>query len=1135
VHLPAASNSIGAYAQNMGRLICSVPMSSVQQQLEAAMAALESQRALLGDAVVDTALGSLRSKLASLSGPAPPEPAQTLKQVSILFLDVVGSTSLSQRLDPEEIHAVMDGALARCTAVVQAHGGKVLQYAGDNLLAVFGADEAREDDAESAVRCGLALLAEGRELGGQVRAERGHEGFNVRVGIHTGAVLLGGGVDNEGTIRGIAVNIAARMEQTAPSGALRISVDTQRQVQGLFDVAEQPALEVKGVAAPLQTFLVLGARARQARGPRHGLAGVAVPLVGRATELGQLQALAAALFAGGGLRVATVLGEAGLGKSRLLAEFQDNLPPQTRLGALWYASSHLQALHQPCGLLRDLFFWHLGVHDSDTQAQAQERFASALKPVLGAQADEHTALLGQMIGLDYSHSPHISGILQDGRQLRARGLHAWAELMRRLSAQQPLVLVLDDLQWADDESLDALDHLVRVGAALPVVMICAARLELLQRRPAWGSSWPGHRRIELTPLAARACESLAQALTQRLDPPSPPLQALLSAQTAGNPYYMEALLQMLVDTGVIRIEGERWQVQDDRLQGLQVPPTLVGVLQATLDALAAGERRCLQQASVVGAQFWDEALAAIDAQAPASLPALTLRRLALPQEQSAFEGAREYAFRHHLLHQVTYGTVLKRAKRAGHARAARWLQMRSTSRDAEVAGQIAEHFERAGVRDQAVLYWTRAAEDASRREADSAALAHADRALALDDGHDLRRSFALQRVRAGVFRRQGQTAEHLQAIAALESLAEALDDDGLRLIAARDRMWRLSAGGQNAEAVAIGEERLARVGDGWPADAARVHATMFVALSRLGRLDEASAHGQVGLEKARRAGNLLDEAALLNNIGVNHLHARRLAPAREYLLQALQAYNAAGSRHGAVIVNVNLAVIAESLCQYEQSRDELLRTLQACQEIGHRAMEGLSHANLAGLFFLLGDPRAAYDSALQGVRLGQAVADRSVQATAHGAAYRAAHALGLLPEALQHARSAQAAYRDMGQLTSAWDAHAAAASALHAAGDSAQALAEADALLAEAAQHNDWAEAIDAPTFLYRVLAPLGDARAPGLIEAAYRALNRLADTFADLVPRATILRANGLHRELCDAWDAARRSPSDQAGPPTG
>ncbi len=239
-------------------------MSPEQQQLEAGIAALEAQRAVLGDVVVDASIAGLRARLAALAAAAEPRPgtARALRQVNILFLDVVGSTALARHLDPETVSAVLDGALARGTAVVEAHSGKVLQYAGDSILAAFGADASAEDDAERAVYCGLALLDLGQVLGAEVESAHGHAGFAFRVGIHTGGVLLGGGVDADGTIRGAAVNIAARMEQTAPAGALRISQDTYAQVRGLFEVEAQDPLVVKGVDAPVHSYLVLRAKPR---------------------------------------------------------------------------------------------------------------------------------------------------------------------------------------------------------------------------------------------------------------------------------------------------------------------------------------------------------------------------------------------------------------------------------------------------------------------------------------------------------------------------------------------------------------------------------------------------------------------------------------------------------------------------------------------------------------------------------------------------------------------------------------------------------------------------------------------------------------------------------------------------------
>jgi class 3 adenylate cyclase len=294
-----------------------------RQQLEAAIAALERQRSTLGDAVVEPLAAAARDRLAALTAAVAETspPAQTLRQVSILFMDVVGSTALAQHLDPEAISAVMDDALARATAVVEAHGGKVLQYAGDNVLAAFGAAEAREDDVDRAVRCGLALLELGKILGGEVRAAHGHDGFNVRVGVHTGAVLLGGGVDADGGIRGIAVNIAARMEQTAPAGGLRISHDAYTQVRGMFEVERQAPMAVKGVDEPIASYLVLRAKPRSFRLGSRGIEGVATRMIGRDAELDTLQDAFKRLFVERRFAAVSVVADAGIGKSRLLYEF----------------------------------------------------------------------------------------------------------------------------------------------------------------------------------------------------------------------------------------------------------------------------------------------------------------------------------------------------------------------------------------------------------------------------------------------------------------------------------------------------------------------------------------------------------------------------------------------------------------------------------------------------------------------------------------------------------------------------------------------------------------------------------------------------------------------------------------------
>ena len=284
---------------------------------------------MLGADVVDLALAPLRERLAREQAGGAAQEVQQLRQVSVLFCDVVGSTQLSQHLSPEEIHAVMDRALAGITRIVHGHGGTVLQYAGDSLLAVWGTPVAHEGDAATAVSAALAALEEAREQSAAVQRQHGFEGFGVRAGIASGSVLLGGGVDGgvDGahSIRGMTVNIAARMEQTAPPGALRVCPDTWRLVRGQFGGSKQPPLLIKGRDAPISTWLVHGARGDAPLHAERGVDGVATPCVGRSAEL---QALHQAFRAGDGLRTVIVVADPGIGKSRLAREFRHRAEQQ---------------------------------------------------------------------------------------------------------------------------------------------------------------------------------------------------------------------------------------------------------------------------------------------------------------------------------------------------------------------------------------------------------------------------------------------------------------------------------------------------------------------------------------------------------------------------------------------------------------------------------------------------------------------------------------------------------------------------------------------------------------------------------------------------------------------------------------
>jgi class 3 adenylate cyclase/tetratricopeptide (TPR) repeat protein len=632
-------------------------------QLSAAIAALEAQRALLGDAVVDVALAPLRRELAALSAPES-SAVQKLKQVTVLFVDVVGSTAMGQGLAPEEIHAVMDQALARFTAIVQAHFGRVVQYTGDGMLAAFGSEEVAEDDVESAVRAGLAIIEDSRGQAGEIERRHGVKDFRVRAGLHTGTVLLGGGVDAESTIRGATVNLAARMEQSAPPGRLRISHESYRHVRGLFEVSEEAPIRVKGVEQPLQSYLVERAKPRAFRVASRGIEGVHTQMVGREAELEIVRSTFTAIRVEGRSRALTIVGEAGLGKSRLLAEFQQTLD----LDSCWLlmGRAHPRSALYPYGVLRDMLMGQVQLSEADSGEMARQKLVTRLSPLFVQEGEGPIHLLGHLIGLDFSASPHVQELLDDERQFKDRAFDACLLCLRRLGDIRPVVVVLDDLHWADAETLDFMHRLLSSNRDTPLLGLIMTRPALFEEHADWIGGDIAHARLDLKPLDKAYSSELAEILLQRVGDIPAALRSVITNGAEGNPFYMEELVKMMIDDGVIEVEAEEWRVQPDKLRQLRVPTTLTGVLQARLDALALRERRALQQASLVGHVFWDLALAAIDPAALEVIPTLLRKQLVVRRDSQANDG--EYAFHHHLLHQVTYDSVLKEPRQQGHAR-----------------------------------------------------------------------------------------------------------------------------------------------------------------------------------------------------------------------------------------------------------------------------------------------------------------------------------------------------------------------------------------------------------------------------------------------------------------------------------
>ncbi len=1157
-------------------------MSAEQHQLEVGIAALQAQRAALGDAVVDAALAGLQARLAALCPTAvvAAAPAPALRQVTILFLDVVGSTTLSQQLDPEETSAVMDGILRRSTAIVQAHGGRVLQYAGDSVLAAFGADEAAEDDTERAVHCGLALLALAKAVAADVLRAHGFAGLDVRVGIHTGSVLLGGGgggAGDEHAMRGLAVNVAARMEQTAPAGALRISQDSLALVRGLFEVSEPQALRVKGVDAPVVSVLVHRARPRAFRIAARGIEGVTTPMVGRDAEIAALQGAFERLFAERRMLAVTVVAEAGIGKSRLLDEFQAWAANRPERASAFRARATPQTQGQPFGLLREVVGGWLRFSDDDTLDDAKAKMQQGLMPLFAdepAFAEGHAHLLGHLIGLAWNDSPHVRGILDDPRQIRSRALHAAAQLFRRVSAGEGApVVVLEDLHWADDESLDFFDTLFDVAHDVPLLMLAFTRPTLFERRSHWQPTQGRHQRLDLHPLDTQASRALAGELLKELPEVPAALQELVTGRAEGNPFYMEELVRMLIDQGAIDTSGAYWRLHAERLLATRVPSTLTGVLQARLDGLPAAERATLQEASVIGPVFWDQALLALDEEAGAMLPRLVQRQLARPRQDSAAAGLREYAFQHAILHQVTYATVLRRQRQVLHHKLANWLAAQSqgnSARAGDFLGLTAQHYEEARDDANAAEFRVRAAEHAADRLAHAAALEHVRRALALldkaaDSPRQARLRWRLLRLREQTREIQGQREQQAEDLAAMDRAADALGDVALQAHAAYRRAYRAFRMAdwnvclQAAQrAVELADAALAGLA-AQPADTETAGRTgielqdlrlpslrlQAVAMMNQGRWNPAMALLQQTLGQAQALGLAKPQAQCLNSLAI--LASRQNDPVRSLELhrESLSLWRQVGDRRQEAIAVFNVGAAWSSLGELAASRRGLDAGLQLARHNGDRALECASLCGLAELALWEGDPAGAAALARSALDLAVAVQARELEGSAWTILGDAHAALGQWAQAAQAYASTRRVEQEMGDALR-FGSNASLARLALMQGDIAGALQAVDVLLTQAwAVSQGTADGQDGTAgqadvatanfdgtgwprrmelTVYRVYTAAADPRAPAWLQRAWRAVLAQADAISDAALRQMFLANIPEHREILALWAAHGR-----------
>ena len=717
-------------------------------------------------------------------GPAGSLPEER-RNATVLFADLSGYTAVAERLDPEAVKSFVDRALRRLGQEVVRYGGTVDKYIGDNVMAVFGAPVSHEDDPERAVRAGLAMQAAMDEINTDIEAATGVR-FSLRVGINSGEVLAGQ-VGDGYTVIGDVVNVASRLQSAARPGSVTVGETTHRLTRGPIEYEELKPLSLKGKAEPVPAWeavrlLVSGTAARGSRS--------AAPLIGREDESSLLLSLFDRVVREGRPHLVTVIGQAGVGKTRLLREFATRVAEREQMAAF-------RVGHCPAYGAR-LAYWALGeiirgqfeIVDTDDSQLAWAKLLHGIEAVsTKLETDEPperlAATIARPLGIEPPADLAIATGLHDAedpQQMRDRLFSAVRSLVEAASKRWPVVIAIEDIHWADEGMLDLIDYMARWIRG-PALIVCLARDELLERRPGWGGGRRNYTTIALEPLSQGETRELVTALLPGGNGSSAnghgDLIPQVAERSAGNPLFVEEMVNR------IREEGSK-DVQT-------LPESVHAVLAARLDSLSAPERRVLQHASVVGQTFWDGSLVGLEDEEGIDLSdalnELEEKDLVVSSPGSRLAGEHEYVFKHVLIRDVAYSTLPKVVRARRHAQVAAFIEERAAERSEGVVAMVADHYGRAAalgadadvgsaelqaINAKALGALESAGDAAASLYSNQEAIGHYETALSL--GRELDSSGSDPSTRAGIAEKLGDVALRLGRVdQATEVWGECLD------------------------------------------------------------------------------------------------------------------------------------------------------------------------------------------------------------------------------------------------------------------------------------------------------------------------------------------------------------------------
>jgi class 3 adenylate cyclase/tetratricopeptide (TPR) repeat protein len=666
-------------------------------------------------------------------GQAPASAGEERKVVSVLFVDLIGFTARSDRADPEDVRSRLRPYHDLLKREIERFGGTIEKFIGDAVMAVFGAPVAHEDDAERAVRASLRITDAIAEL----NEERPDLDLAIRGAVNTGeaVVTLGARPEHgEGFVTGDVVNVASRLQALAPAGGVAVGELTYRATHTAIEYEELDPVSVKGKDEPIPIWRAVAARSRFGVDVEQG---TRTPLIGREHELSLLKQLYRRAMSEQNPQLVTLSGEPGVGKTRLTWEFQRFIDDEPDL-VFWRQGRCL-----PYG--EGITFWalgeivksHAGILESDSPDDAAGKLSDAVDSVVEdhIERDWIRARLAPLVGLDAAEGSPTE---------RDESFAAWRSFLESIAASGPLVLVFEDMHWADPAMLAFVEHLSEWASGVPLLLLCTARPELYEREPAWGGGKRNHTAVSLSPLSPDETAKLIGALLDQTVLPAQ-TQATLLARAGGNPLYAEEFIRMLMDRGILVRRGPTWELAEGE-DDIPVPDSVQALIAARLDTLPPDRKSLLHDAAVIGKVFWAGAVTEMGGlearEVREGLHELARKELLRPARRPSIEGEEEYAFWHLLIRDVAYGQIPRAARAAKHRAAAEWIERIAGERLADSAELLAYHYEQAlqlaraagenltDLESQARRFLILAGERAERMDA-AKSLANHERALEL--------------------------------------------------------------------------------------------------------------------------------------------------------------------------------------------------------------------------------------------------------------------------------------------------------------------------------------------------------------------------------------------------------------------